>query len=155
MAAHRRIDIAGLVIALLLVALAGIVYWDMNRLELGAVYGVGPKAMPILVATGLALLGIGNAVIAIRGSLPQRETVDLGAILLILGGLAALIALIALGGGFIPATACLFAAVARAFGRRAFLVDLLIGFALGTFAYLLFAKLLALSLPVGPIERLI
>ena len=155
MTANRRLDIAGLVIALLLVALAGIVYWDMNRLQLGAVYGVGPKAMPILVATGLALLGIGNAANAIRGGLPDRESVDMGAIVLILGGLAALIALIALGGGFIPATACLFAAVARAFGRRAIVADLLIGLALGAFAYLLFAKLLALSLPIGPIERLI
>ena len=155
MTANRRLDIAGLVIALLLVALAGIVYWDMNRLQLGAVYGVGPKAMPILVATGLALLGIGSAANAIRGGLPDRESVDMSAIVLILGGLPALIALIALGGGFIPATACLFTAVARAFGRRAIVADLLIGLALGAFAYLLFAKLLALSLPIGPIERLI
>ena len=58
---------------------------------------------------------------AVRGGLPKRETVDLTAILLILGGLGALIALIALGGGFILATATLFVAVSTAFGRRAYL----------------------------------
>jgi putative tricarboxylic transport membrane protein len=155
MTAPSRLDQAGLVIALILLALAAAVFWDMNRLELNAVYGVGPKAMPILVGTGLALLGIGNAIIAVRGGLPQRESVDMTAILLILGGLAGLIALIALGGGFILATAVLFAAVARAFGRRAILADLLIGLVLGILAYLLFAKLLGLTLPLGPIERLI
>jgi putative tricarboxylic transport membrane protein len=155
MTAHRRFDTAGLIIGLLLLALAGIVFWDMDRLALGAVYGVGPKAMPIVIGMGLVLLGLGNAVIAVRGGLPERETVDLGAIVLILGGLAALIALVSLGGGFILATAILFAAVARAFGRRAFVVDFMIGCVLGAFAYVLFAKLLALTLPVGPLERLI
>jgi len=151
----RRPDLAGLAIALILVALAALVFWDMSNLQLGAVYGIGPKAMPIIVATGLLLLGLGNAVLAIRGDLPERETVDFGAIALILGGLVALIGLIALGGGFIPATAVLFAAVARDFGRSAFLVDLLIGFVLGLLTYLLFARLLALTLPAGPLERLL
>ena len=150
----RRPDHAGLAIAAILMALAALLYWDMTSLQLNAVYGVGPKAMPIVVATGLLLLGIGNAVLAFRGGLPERESIDFSAIALILGGLAALIALIALGGGFIPATAVLFAAVARAFGRRAFLMDLAIGLVLGLGTYLLFAKLLALTLPTGPLERL-
>ena len=55
-----------------------------------------------------------------RGGDPPRESVDMTAILYILGGLAALIAIIGFGGGFIPATAILFAAVAAGFGRRAF-----------------------------------
>jgi putative tricarboxylic transport membrane protein len=154
-ASPRRLDPAGLVIALILLALAGLVYWDTNRLELNAVYGIGPKAMPYVVATGLLLLALGNAVLALRGALPERETIDFGALALILGGLAALIALIAFGGGFILATAVLFAAVSTAFGRRAVLTDLLIGLGLGLATYLLFAKLLALTLPVGPLERLI
>ena len=150
----RRPDLAGLAIAAILIALAALLYWDMSSLQLNAVYGVGPKAMPIVVATGLFLLGIGNGVLAFRGGLPERESIDFGAIALILGGLAALIALIAFGGGFILATALLFAMVARAFGRRAFLMDLAIGLVLGLLTYLLFAKVLALTLPVGPLERL-
>ena len=73
---------------------------------------------------------------------------------LILGGLAAVIVLIGIGGGFIPAMTILFAATATAFGRRAILTDLAIGFVLGLGAYLMFAKLLSLSLPTGPLERL-
>ena len=76
-------------------------------------------------------------------------------LLLIVGGLAALIALIGLGGGFVPATTILFATTAAAFGRRAVLADLAIGFVLSVSVYLLFSRLLSLSLPMGPLERLI
>ena len=77
------------------------------------------------------------------------------AIVLILGGLAALIAIIGFGGGFILATTILFAMTAAAFGRRAFLADLAIGFVLAVVIYLMFDKLLTLSLPAGPLERLL
>ena len=150
----RHVDKAGLVIAAGLLFLSGVVFWDTSRLQLNAVYGVGPKAMLIVVASGLAILAVGNAVMAVRGDMPERESVGMKAILLILGGLAALIAIIGLGGGFIPATAILFAAVSAGFGRKAFLVDLGIGLVLGLATYLLFAKLLALTLPAGPLEHL-
>ena len=118
------------------------------------VYGVGPKAVPLAVAAGLAVLALANFALAWRGDFPSRESLDPKAIALILGGFAALIAIIGLGGGFIPATAVLFATTAAAFGRRAMLADLAIGLVLGAIAYLMFDKLLALSLPAGPIERL-
>lgn len=151
----RRLDPAGLVVAALLVALAGVILWDMTTLQITQTYGIGPKAMPIVVAVGLALLAIGNVVLAIRGDFPEREPAAPLPILLILGGLLAVIILIGIGGGFIPAVTVLFAATAAAFGRRAVLVDLAIGFALGVGAYLMFAKLLSLSLPMGPLERLL
>ena len=66
-----------------------------------------------------------------------------------------MIVLIWIDGGFIPAMTILFATTATAFGRRAYLVDLAIGLALATGAYLMFAKLLSLSLPMGPLERLL
>jgi putative tricarboxylic transport membrane protein len=151
----RHIDRAGLCIAALLLAAALVIFWDTSNLSITSVYGVGPKAMPIVVASGLVLLSLGNLVMALRGELPPRESADPKAILLILGGLAALIALIGLGGGFIPATAILFATTATAFGRRAFLTDLAIGFGLGLVVFLMFDKLLTLSLPAGPLERLL
>jgi putative tricarboxylic transport membrane protein len=152
---RRRPDPAAIAIAMVLLVLALILFWDMSRLEISSTYGLGPKAMPIVVAIGLALLGIGNLVIAFTTGLPEPEPADPKPILLILGGLAALIALIGLGGGFIPATAILFAATSAAFERRAFLTDLLIGAVLGLVAYLLFDKVLTLSLPAGPLERLL
>jgi len=154
MEAHRP-DKAGIAIALGLMALAAVIWWDLSSLDLAATYGIGPAAMPIVVASGLALLAVGNFVAAWRGELPDRESMDPRAILLILGGLAALIALIALGGGFIPATAVLFAATAAAFGRKAILTDLLIGAVLAVVIFLVFDKVLTLSLPAGPIERLL
>jgi putative tricarboxylic transport membrane protein len=150
----RRVDPAGIAVAALLLVLALVIFWDMSRLELAATYGLGPKAMPIVVATGLVLLAIGNVVSALAGDFPERDEADPKAILLILGGVVALIVLIGIGGGFIPATAILFVATARAFGRRALVTDLVIGLVLALVVYLVFAKLLALSLPMGPIERL-
>ena len=150
----RRVDPAGIVVAALLALLAGLILWDMSTLQITQTYGVGPKAMPIVVAIGLGLLAIGNLVLAFRGGFPEREPAAHLPIVLILGGLLAVIVLIAIGGGFIPAVTVLFAATAAAFGRRAVLTDLAIGFVLGTAAYLMFSKLLSLSLPMGPLERL-
>ena len=151
----RRIDRAGLVIAALLALLAAVLLWDASGLQSGSMYGVGPSAMPIVVATGLALLSIGNLIDALRGNLPPRESADPKPVLLILGGLALLIAIIGFGGGFILATTSLFVATSAAFGRRALLVDLAIALVLSTLIYLAFDRLLTLSLPAGPLERLL
>ena len=147
-------DPAGLAAAAILLALAGLVGYDVTQLDLSSTYGLGPQAMPGLVAIGLAVLAVANAVIAFREGQQERESVDLKAILLILGGLAVLIACIALSLGFIPGITVLFVATATAFGRRAYLVDTAIGLVLAVLIYLLFSKLLTLSLPMGPIERL-
>jgi putative tricarboxylic transport membrane protein len=147
-------DTAGMVIAGLLLLLAVVIFWDTSTLQLATTYGIGPKAMPYVIATGLVVLAIGNFLLAWRADFPAREDIDLQAIMLILGGLAALIAIIGLGGGFIAATTILFAATATAFGRRAVHIDLVIGLALAVAVYLLFDKLLTLSLPAGPLERL-
>jgi putative tricarboxylic transport membrane protein len=152
---ERHLDVAGILIAGALLLLSVVIWWDMTNLGLSSTYGVGPKAMPIVVSLGLAVLAAANLIQALRGELPHREAGDLKAILLILGGLAALMTLMSIGGGFIIGTAILFATTATAFGRRAFLTDLAIGFVLGVGIYLLFAKLLSLTLPMGPLERLI
>jgi putative tricarboxylic transport membrane protein len=141
-------------IAAILLALAITIFWDTSILTLAPTYGLGPKAMGYVIAGGLAILAVGNFVLAWRNGFPPREELDPKAVVLILGGFAALIAIIAFGGGFIPATALLFATTAAAFGRRAFHIDFLIGLVLATVVYLAFDKLLTLALPAGPIERL-
>ena len=153
--ARRRVDPAGLVVAALLLCLAGLVWWDMTGLTLSSTYGLGPQAVPGVVAIGLAFLAVANAALAFRGDATDRESRDPKPIGLIVGGLAILIVLMSAGGGFIIGTAILFAATAAAFGRRAVLADLAIGLVIAVAIYLLFSKLLSLSLPVGPIERLI
>src|SRR5436853_1602998 len=152
----RRPDTAGMVIAGVLLLIALVIFWDASAMQVAATtYGMGPQAMPYVIATGMVLLAAGNFLLAWRGDFPARESFDPKAIVLILGGLAALIAIIGLGGGFIPATAVLFAATATAFGRRAIHIDLAIGLVLAVVVFLLFDKLLTLSLPAGPLERLL
>ena len=129
--------------------------WDASRLQSNTMYGMGPEAMPVVIAIGLGLLAIGNLFDALRGNLPPRESADSKAVLLILAGLALLIAIIGFGGGFILATSALFVTTSTAFGRRAILTDSAIALVLTTLIYLAFDKLLTLSLPAGPLERLL
>ncbi|TYO65830.1 tripartite tricarboxylate transporter TctB family protein [Bradyrhizobium hipponense] len=151
----RRVDRAGIVIAALLAVLAAVLLWDARGLQTTAMYGMGPEAMPVVVATGVALLAIGNFIDALRGNLPARESADPVPVVLILVGLTLLIAIVGFGGGFILATSALFVTTSAAFGRRAVVVDSIIAVVMSTLIYLVFDRLLTLSLPAGPLERLL
>src|SRR6478672_8753029 len=133
----RKPDTAGMVIAGVLLLIALVIFWDASAMQVATTYGMGPQAMPYVIATGMILLAAGNFWLAWRGDFPARESFDPKAIVLILGGLAVLIA-----------------ATATAFGRRAIHIDLAIGLVLAAVVFLLFDKLLTLSLPAGPLERL-
>jgi putative tricarboxylic transport membrane protein len=154
-ASPKRVDPAGIVIAVALAALAAVLVWDASQLPATSMYGMGPEAMPMVIAAGLGLLAIGNLVDALRGNLPPRESMDPKPVLMILGGMALLIAIIGFGGGFILATSSLFVATSAAFGRRALLADTVIALVMSTLIYLAFDRLLTLSLPAGPLERLL
>lgn len=152
--AGRRADWRALLIGLALFVAALVVARDATGQTTTATYGIGPAAMPYVVSILLGALGVGHVVAAFRGGLPVPERADWTAIGWVAAGLTALLLCIAFGAGFVLATTALFAATARAFGRRALLADAAIGFALGVAIYLMFAKLLTLSLPSGPLERL-
>jgi putative tricarboxylic transport membrane protein len=151
----RRVDRAGIIIAALLAGLAAVLVWDARGLQSTTMYGMGPEAMPVVIASGLALLAIGNLIDALRGHLPARESADPVPVVLILAGLALLIGIIGFGGGFILATSALFVTTSAAFGRRAVLVDSAIALVMSILIYLAFDRLLTLSLPAGPLERLL
>lgn len=143
-----------LIVGVLLLIAAALVGYDASQQTITSTYGVGPTAVPYVVTAGLVILGLSHFVVAFREGLPEPEQADNKALLWIAGGLAFLIACIALGGGFTIAIAAVFACTARGMGRQAFLVDAIIGFVLGLFIYLVFAKVLTLILPSGPLERL-
>lgn len=153
--AERRVDRAGVVIAAALAALAAVLVWDASKLSATTMYGMGPEAMPVVIAVGLVILALGNLIDALRGNLPPRESMDPKPVWLIIGGLALLIAIIGFGGGFILATSALFVTTSAAFGRRAIMADTAIALVMTTLIFLAFDKLLTLSLPAGPLERLL
>jgi putative tricarboxylic transport membrane protein len=113
---------------------------------------VGPTVFPWVVAGGLVLIGGALAWRAWRvqaaGEAPPR---DWPALLILLAGLLQQILLVRWA-GFVPTAAVLFMAVALAFGRRRPLVDLAIGLVLSVAVYLIFTRLLGLSLPAGVLK---
>lgn len=143
-----------LIVGVLLLIVAALVGYDASQQTITSIYGVGPTAMPYVVASGLVILGLAHFFVAFREGLPEPEEADRNALLWIAGGLAFLIACIGLGGGFSIAIAVVFACTARGMGRQALLVDAAIGLVLGLAIFLVFAKLLTLILPSGPLERL-
>lgn len=147
-------DRVSIIVGILLIILAGVLWYDAVNLGRTVAYGIGPAMMPKVVATGLVVLGLLSMISGFRSGHREVEPVDVSAILIIIGGFLALTVCIGIGAGFVPAMTILFAATSYAFGRRALLADVVIGAVLATLVYLLFSKLLALSLPRGPFEQL-
>lgn len=150
----RRPDRAALAIAAGLAALSVLIFVDTARIGGAANYAqIGPKAFPYAIATGLLLLSVGTLVKALKGGFPARETDAPVPILWIVGGLAAQMLLLKLA-GFSIATGILFACVARGFGRGPLWLTLPVGIVLSLVIWLIFARVLQLSLPAGPLESL-
>ena len=153
-----RIEISELVIGLALLALAAVIFFDAQRLAPGSMYGVGPSVAPMMIAGGLVLLGLATVLAAWRprdAADMEEGGIDQAAVVVIVAALAATIALMTLGGGFILACTVLFAGTAWAFGRRAPAADVAIGFALALLVYAVFTRALTLALPEGPLEKLV
>ncbi len=151
---HHGLHRPTVIIGLGLIALAAVTWNDARGMTIRANYGVGADAASYFVALFLAVLGLGHLIAAFRPGIEADEA-DWGAVAWIGLALAGLIGAIWAGFGFILGSTLLFAFTARAFGRRALIVDLLFGAVLSTAIFLLFNKLLQLALPLGPLERLI
>ena len=142
-----------LVIGIGLFVLAFITWRDASAMQIRATYGMGADAASYFVALFLAVMGAGHLLAALRWQDDPGPT-DWKAVGWVALGLASLIAALWFGAGFIAGSTLLFVFTARAFGRRAWLADLALGFVLSLGIFLLFNKLLTLSLPMGPLERL-
>lgn len=155
---HRRwtLDRPKLITGIILFAFAAVTAYDAYGMNFRAAYGLNPNTASYLVAGFLVLLGIGHFWSAARPDEGvQVVEADWSAIGIMSLGLASLIGCIYFGAGFIAGSTLLFAFTACAFGRRAFLVDLIIGFVIAVLIFFLFNKLLTLTLPQGPLERLL
>nr|CAD6428598.1 tripartite tricarboxylate transporter TctB family protein [Rhizobium sp. Q54] len=151
---QRRPDWAALAIAVILVVIAAVIFFDVARVKDAAGYSqVGPATVPEWISFGLVGLAIWTAVEAVRGDFPQRERQEFGPVVWVVAGLAAQMLLLNRA-GFSIATGILFALVAAGFGRRKLWLTIPIGIAVCLGIWLIFAGLLQLSLPAGPLEQL-
>jgi len=124
----------------------------------GGYSGIGPNAIPVAVAGGLAALGIWLLIEALAGGWRARTSDDphergehafhAPAFAWVTAGLFAQMALIHTA-GFLFAAAVLFACVARGFGSLRPVRDAVIGLALGLAVFLFFVKFLNVGLPAG------
>ncbi|APG94300.1 tripartite tricarboxylate transporter TctB family protein [Sinorhizobium americanum] len=151
----RRPDRAALIIAVVLALIAGVIFWDVSRLTGLAGYSqVGPTTVPYAIACCLIVLAIWTAVEGFRGDFAEREPQQFGPVAWVVGGLAAQMLLLNTL-GFSIATGILFAMTARGFGKRQLWLTIPFGIVASFVVWTIFAKVLQLSLPAGPLERLL
>jgi len=150
----RRPDRAALIIAPALLLTAAVIWWDVARLPTVSTYAqIGPATVPHWIAMGLVVLGIWTGFEAWRGDFPAREPVAGMPVVCLVAGLAAQMLLLK-PAGFSVATGMLFALTAFGFGRRRLWATIPVGIVLSFIVWVIFAKLLQLSLPAGPLEHL-
>jgi putative tricarboxylic transport membrane protein len=133
-------------------ALGLFVAYETARLEVApSNAAIGPRLFPSLIAGGLIVIGLLVLREALFGHVAHergRFELDWLAVVLVSAGLLAQMFLLETL-GWIPASALLFVAGARAFGSRRLLVDALIGLALAALAFVVFNWGLDLGLPLG------
>lgn len=155
--------LTGIAIALLTLAL--LIWLDADRLPEQVTVGVGPAVAMRMVSVFLSILGVAHAVTAwgrrarehndgFSPSAVSSEANRAG-LAWILIGLAVLGASVHFGGGFVIGATSLFVTTARAFGQSIGIRSVGIGLALTTLVFVFFARVLSLSLPAGPFERLL
>ena len=151
---QRRPDRAALGVAVILVAIAGVIFWDVSRLKsVGGYSQVGPATVPEWIAFALIGLAIWTVFAAFRGDFPQREKQEIKPVVWVVAGLAAQMLLLKTV-GFSIATGVLFGLTAAGFGKGKLWLTIPIGIVLCLGIWLIFAGLLQLSLPAGPLEQL-
>jgi len=151
---QRRPDWAALVIAAVLVAMAAVIFFDVARLNETTGYSLGPATVPHWIAYVLVGLGVWTVFAAFRRDFPERERQEFGPVVWVVAGLVAQMVLIR-PLGFSIATGALFGLAAAGFGARRIWISIPVGIVICLGIYWLFAVVLQLSLPAGPLEHLI
>lgn len=157
MTAHTGIRPGELLISLGLLALGAFIVFETQGIAETQGYSqIGPRLFPYLIGTGLSLCGTWLGWQALTGgwrNVPADEdghaAPDWMAFALISAGIVLHMVLIGWA-GFILASALLFVLIARGFGSRRPVRDLVIAIVLSTVVFFLFTQALGLSLPAGP-----
>jgi putative tricarboxylic transport membrane protein len=117
---------------------------------------VGPALFPYLISAGLVIVGVALLREAISGHVAHAGGMELDWIAVALVSAGLIIQMFLLETlGWIPASALLFMAVARAFGSRRLGIDAVLGIALTAASFVVFNYGLGLNLPGGVIADMI
>jgi putative tricarboxylic transport membrane protein len=117
---------------------------------------VGPALFPYLIAAGLVIVGVSLLREAFAGHIAHEGGFELDWIAVALVSAGLIIQMFLLETlGWIPASALLFMAVARAFGSRRLLIDAALGVALTAASFVIFNYGLGLNLPGGVVADMI
>lgn len=155
----RRIPLGDLVFALLMLALGVFALIGVFSIHVPVGVTVGPTVFPIFVAVILLASAVAVFIGILRGQrveLEEGEDIDPHArtdwltLAKIVGALIAHLLLIDVV-GWAPAAAVLFGIVAWALGARRWWLGFVIGLVLAVTVQIVFAGLLGLSLPWGPV----
>ncbi|MGN9838137.1 tripartite tricarboxylate transporter TctB family protein [Nonomuraea sp. H19] len=142
----QRIVSAGFLLA------AVVVLAQAFAIPLGDGYqAVGPRAFPLLVGGGLAVVAVIGVVQAFRAPEDSSEETHWPSVLMLVGALAGY-ALLLVPAGYWQATTVFFAVVARVLGSRRLVRDVLVGLVLALATHFLFDRLLGIALPPGLIR---
>jgi len=152
---ERRPNGAALVIAAILLAIAALLVWDASRLGGAASYArIGPATFAYAIGAFLAVLSVWTAWTAMWGDFPHWDVPDISPAFWIAAGMIVQMVLLK-PLGFSIATGLLFALTVRGFGRKPLWQAVAVGIPLAFLIWIVFARLLMLALPAGPLERLI
>ena len=125
--------------------------YETWRMDVGPSFAtVGPRAFPLMVAGGLVLVALAllREGFMSGGAREAKLQLDWSAIAIVSGGLIAQL-LVLPWIGWIPSATLLFVVVARVFGSRRLILDLLLGLLVATIIFVAFGYGLDLSLPTG------
>ena len=153
----RSVNVGEVLLSLVLVFIGSFVIYETRGIAETQGYSqVGPRLFPYIIGTGLTLCGAVLGWHAISGGwrdVPLDEgghdAPDWMAWAIISVGIVLHMVLIGWA-GFIIASTLMFVLIARGFGSKHAVRDLLIGLVLAVAAYFLFTRALGLRLPPGP-----
>jgi putative tricarboxylic transport membrane protein len=156
MTTRSRLNRGELLVSLALAALGIFVIMGTQSIPAGAGYSqIGPRAFPYLIGSGLLIIGGILTWQAMSGGwrnvpMDQEEhaSPDWAAFALI--SAAVILHMVSIGwAGFILASTFLFILIARGFGSRRVVRDIVVGAVLSTAAFFIFTLGLGLKLPNG------
>lgn len=138
------------IVALGLFAVAVVVVVSAFRIPEGGGYqAVGPRAFPLLVGAGLGVVAVIGVVQSFSSSeVEEQEPIQWRPVLILLvalGGYAGLLVPV----GYWQSTAVFFVVCARVLGSRRLVRDAVIAVALALTTYVLFDRVLGITLPPG------